>query len=166
MSTNLRFTAKNDLDNNSNTITNVTDPVNAQDAATKNSVSSSITAAIGTTVQAYDAQLSSLVPQNSQSANYTLALTDSAKHILHPSADTIARTFTIPANSAVAFPIGTTITIVNQNAAGNVSIAITTDTLRFAGLGTTGTRTLAANGLATILKITSTEWIISGAGLT
>jgi hypothetical protein len=31
---------------------------------------------------------------------------------------------------------------------------------------TTGTRTLAANGLATAWKITSTKWIISGAGLT
>lgn len=106
------------------------------------------------------------IPQNSQSAAYTLALTDSGKHILHPSADTTARTFTIPANSSVAFPVGTAITFVNQNGAGTVTIAITTDTMRLAGAGTTGSRTLAANGVATAIKITSTEWIISGTGLT
>ena len=106
------------------------------------------------------------IPQNSQSAAYTLVITDAGKHILHPSADTTARTFTIPANGSVAFPIGTAITFVNQNGAGVVTIAITTDTMRLAGAGTTGSRTLAANGVATAIKITSTEWIISGVGLT
>jgi hypothetical protein len=122
--------------------------------------------AIGTDVLAYDAQLSSLIRQNSQSAAYTLVLTDGGKHILHPSADTTARVFTIPANSSVAFPIGTAVTFVNQASAGTITISITTDTMRLAGAGTTGSRTLAANGIATALKITSTEWIISGTGLT
>jgi hypothetical protein len=106
------------------------------------------------------------IPQNSQSAAYTLVAADSGKHILHPSADTTARTFTIPANSSVPFPIGTAITFINQNGAGVVTIAITTDTMRLSPAGTTGSRTLAANGSATAIKITSTEWIISGSGLT
>jgi hypothetical protein len=106
------------------------------------------------------------VPQNSQSAAYTCVAADSGKHILHPSADTTARTFTIPANSSVAYPVGTALTFVNQNGAGSITIAITTDTMRLAGAGTTGSRTLAANGIATALKVTSTEWIISGTGLT
>lgn len=106
------------------------------------------------------------IPQNSQSANYTCVLTDAGDHILHPSADTTARTFTIPANSSVPYPIGTAITFVNQNGAGVLTIAITTDTMRLAGAGTTGSRTLAANGVATALKIAATEWIISGGGLT
>lgn len=106
------------------------------------------------------------IPQNSQSAAYGLVLADSGKHILHPSADTTARTFTIPANASVAFPIGTAVTFVNQNAAGVVTIAITSDTMRLAGAGTTGSRTLAANGVATAIKLTATEWIISGVGLT
>lgn len=105
------------------------------------------------------------IPQNSQSAAYTLVLADSGKHILHPSADTTARVFTIPANSSVAFPVGTAVTFINQNAAGVVTISITTDTMRLAGAGTTGSRTLAANGVATAIKLTSTEWIISGTGL-
>lgn len=106
------------------------------------------------------------IPQNSQSAAYTLVLSDSGKHIYHPSADTTARIWTIPANSSVAFPIGTAITFVNDTSAGTITIAITTDTLVLAGTGTTGSRTLAANGMATCIKITSTRWMISGSGLT
>lgn len=106
------------------------------------------------------------IPQNSQSTAYTLVLADAGKHILHPSADTTARTMTIPANSSVAYPIGTALTFVNQASAGVMTIAINTDTMRLAGAGTTGSRTLAANGIATALKLTATEWIISGTGLT
>lgn len=106
------------------------------------------------------------MPQNSQSAAYTTVLADAQKHILHPSADTTARTFTIDSNANVAYPIGSTLTFINQNGAGTVTIAITTDTMRLAGAGTTGNRTLAANGIATAVKITSTEWIISGVNLT
>jgi hypothetical protein len=108
-----------------------------------------------------------ILPQNSQSAAYTLVLADSGKHILHPSADTTARTFTIPANSSVPFPVGTAVTFINENGTGGVvTIAITTDTMRLAGAGTTGSRTLARNGIATAVKITATSWIISGTGLT
>lgn len=106
------------------------------------------------------------IPQNSQSSAYTLVIGDAGKHIFHPSADTTARIWTIPANSSVAFAIGDAVSFVNQNAAGVITIAITTDTMRLAGAGTTGSRTLAANGMATALKVTSTEWIISGTGLT
>jgi hypothetical protein len=120
----------------------------------------------GCTVDGTDAVGFRNIPQNSQSTAYTLVLADSGKHILHPSADTTARTFTIPANSSVAYPIGTAVTFINQNGAGVVTIAITTDTMRLAGAGTTGSRTLAANGVATAIKVTATEWIISGVGLT
>jgi hypothetical protein len=104
------------------------------------------------------------IPQNSQSAAYTTVLADAQKHILHPTADNNARTFTIDSNANVAYPIGTAITFVNQ--INTVTIAITSDTLVLAGAGTTGSRTLAANGIATALKIASTTWIISGTGLT
>lgn len=100
--------------------------------------------------------------QNSQSAAYTLVLEDAWKHIYHPSADTTARTWTIPANSSVAFPIGTAVTFINDTSAGTLTIAITTDTLVLAGTGTTGSRTLTANWIATAIKVTSTRWIISG----
>jgi hypothetical protein len=104
------------------------------------------------------------IPQNSKSTAYTTVLADANKHILHPTADNNARTFTIAANAAVAYPIGTAITFVNQ--INTVTIAINSDTLVLAGAGTTGSRTLAANGMATALKIDSTTWMISGSGLT
>jgi hypothetical protein len=105
------------------------------------------------------------IPQNSQSANYTLALTDAGKHIFHPATDNNARTFTIPANSSVAFPIGTAVTFINM-ASANVTIAITTDTLTFSPSGSTGSRTLAIRGSATAIKITATQWLISGSAIT
>ena len=105
------------------------------------------------------------IPQNSQSAAYTLVLEDAGKHIFHPVGDNNARTFTIPANSSVAYPIGTALTFINMSVA-NVTIAITTDTLTLSPAGTTGSRTLATNGSATCIKITATQWLISGSGLT
>jgi hypothetical protein len=103
-------------------------------------------------------------PVNSQSAAYTLVLADSGKTILHPVADDNARTFTIPANSSVAYPVGTVVSFVNlQN---TVTIAITTDTMYLANDGATGSRTLAEYGMASAMKVDSTSWIISGNGLT
>lgn len=104
------------------------------------------------------------VPQNSQTGNYTCVLGDAGKHILHPTLGGSGDTFTIPANSSVAYPIGTTITFINRDTAA-VSIAITTDTMYLANSTSTGTRTLAQNGIATAIKVESTVWIISGSGL-
>lgn len=105
------------------------------------------------------------IPQNSQSTAYTTVLADAGKHLLHPAADTNARTFTIDSNANVAYALGTAITFVNETSQV-VSIAITSDTLTLAGSTTTGTRSLAQNGVATAIKVTSTKWIISGTGLT
>jgi hypothetical protein len=101
-------------------------------------------------------------PQVSKTDNYTLVLSDRGKSILM---NGTSKTLTIPANSSVAFPVGTVVIIVNVNSTA-LSIAITTDTLTLANSTTTGTRTLAQNGLATCVKIGSTSWLISGAGLT
>lgn len=105
------------------------------------------------------------VPINSQSAAYTAVLDDSGKAIFHPSTDANARTFTIPANASVAYPLGTVLTFLNMTSQV-VSIAITSDTMYLAGTGTTGTRSLAQYGMASAIKMTSTTWLISGNGLT
>jgi hypothetical protein len=96
------------------------------------------------------------LPQNSQTATYTLALTDAGKHISITTGGVV-----IPANSSVAFPIGTTIVIFN-NSGSSQNVSITTDTLYLAGTSTTGTRTLAQRGLATCVKVASTTWVVSG----
>jgi hypothetical protein len=102
------------------------------------------------------------VPQVTDADNYTFVLTDAGKHVLYTGSG--GHTFTIPANASVAFPVGTVLTFVTTSA-GGVTIAITSDTLTFAGAGTTGSRTLAAASIATAIKISSTSWLISGAGL-
>lgn len=103
---------------------------------------------------------------NSQSAAYTLVLADADTYVFHPAADITARIWTIPANASVAYPIGTELEFVNENAAGVITIAITTDTMYLASAGTVGNRTLAANGWARAKKITATSWLIQGVGLT
>jgi len=104
------------------------------------------------------------IPQNSQSAAYTTVLSDSGKCIFHPSTDANARTFTIAANSSVAYPIGTVIQFLNMTSQV-VTIAIATDTMYLGGAGTTGSRSLAQYGVANAMKITSTSWVITGTGL-
>lgn len=102
------------------------------------------------------------VPQNLQAgATYQLILSDANKHIFLTNSTTAV---TIPANASVAFPIGTAVTFVS-NGSGSSTIAITTDTLVWAATGGTGTRTLAAKGMATALKVSATAWWISGTGL-
>lgn len=106
------------------------------------------------------------IPLQTKSAAYTFVKGDAYETFLHPSADTTARTWTIPANSSVPFEVGTEIYINNQASAGVITIAITTDTLTLLTAGTTSTVAIAANGYCTLRKITSTGWVIFGAGLT
>jgi len=107
------------------------------------------------------------IPQNVQTGSYTLTLADSGDHIYRGSGG--AATWTIPAASSVAYPLGTAITFINLSAT-SVSIAITTDTMYLAKDGTTGTRTLAQYGSATAIKVSGVSssgiWLISGSALT
>lgn len=97
------------------------------------------------------------IPQNSQSGAYTTVLTDSGKDIFHPAADANARTFTIDSNANVAYPIGTILVFTNWSA-NNLTVAITSDTLRLVGAGTTGSRIIAQYGRMVCEKIGTTEW--------
>lgn len=102
------------------------------------------------------------IPQFSYSADHTAVIGERGGHLYHPVGDNNPRTFTIPSNS-VAYPIGTALTLINDK--NTLTIAITTDTLVWAEDGSTGSRTLAENGMATAIKVASTRWIISGTGL-
>jgi hypothetical protein len=103
------------------------------------------------------------LPQSATTTTATLAIGDAGKHIY---VNTASQTMTIPANSAVPYPIGTAITFVAGPSAGTVTIAITTDIMYLVGTGTTGSRTLAAYGTATAMKVSATAWYINGTGLT
>jgi hypothetical protein len=103
------------------------------------------------------------LPVSSVTSTGTLTIADAGKLVY---ITTTGQTVTIPANGSVAFPIGTAITFIAGPSATTLSIAITTDTMYLASSGTTGTRTLAAYGMATAVKVAATTWFINGSGLT
>lgn len=117
-----------------------------------------------TTVANLKAAAAAGSPINSQSAAYQFVLGDAGKTVYHPTTDNNARTFTVPANGTVAFPVGTLITVIND--INTITITTTTDTMVLAGTGSTGDRTLAVNGVCTMEKVTSIRWYINGTGLT
>lgn len=99
---------------------------------------------------------------NSQNVDYTFVLGDANTAIIF--GGTGPHTYTIPANSVVAYTVGTVIVILNVGSA-NLTIAITTDTLTWSSGGQTGSRTLAAPGICKIFKDNTTSWRIAGANL-
>ncbi len=101
------------------------------------------------------------MPQNSKAVNYELVIGDMGKHIFVTATSTV----TVPAYTSIDFPVGTTIAIVAGTGA-TATIEITTDTMYLAGAGTTGARTLAPYGMATLVKVAQSTWFISGVGLT
>jgi len=103
------------------------------------------------------------VPQNAQSASYQLVAADNGKHIY--SLNSAAQTITVPPNGTVGFPLGTTVTIVN-NGASAITIAQGSGvTLCQAGTTSTGNRTIAVRGVATLIKVETNIWFVSGTGI-
>jgi hypothetical protein len=115
---------------------------------------------VGTTALAF-AQLASggtpsAVSINTQTASYTLVLTDAFKSVQMNVAT--SNTTTVPPNSSVAFPVGTVIEVV-QYGAGQTTIAAGAGvTLRTATSLTLRTR----YSVMSLLKIATDEWIVSG----
>src|SRR5574343_49123 len=104
------------------------------------------------------------VAQNTQNADYTLVAGDANKQIYK--SNTTAYAWTIPPNSSVAFPTGTTVTFVNAGSAGAITLTRGSGVaLILAGDGTDSNKTLAAYGWATAMKVATDTWFISGAGL-
>ena len=96
------------------------------------------------------------LPANAQTGGYTLVLDDAGRMVTNTTGG-----WAIPANGTTAFPVGTTIVLYNNSGSAQ-NITITTDTLRQAGTANTGTRSLAARGFATLVKVAATEWVASG----
>ena len=97
-------------------------------------------------------------PQNIQSADYTLILSDTGKQIFHPASDVNVRTYTIPGNASVAFPIGTVVLFTVENGGTWVNIKTTGDTLVL-GDGTTGSIRVAPNNTLMCIKVSATKWM-------
>lgn len=105
------------------------------------------------------------MPQNNQAAagTYTLVLADDGKHVYLTGGTT--NTLTVPANASVAFPIGTVITVVNNNS-GACTITGPASSLQLANGALATSRTLATKGMATMIKVGTDLWFVSGAGVT
>lgn len=103
------------------------------------------------------------VPQIALSGNVTANSITAGKHFYSTTAGNLQ--VTIPDNANVAFPLGATLTIV-MNAAGNVIVAQGTGvSLYMAGSSSTGNRTVGAYGLASVMKVATDTWVISGTGV-
>jgi hypothetical protein len=95
--------------------------------------------------------------------NVTLALTDAGKHYYSTSG--APQTITVPSNANVAFPLGTTIVIINRGL-GNISVSKQVEVgMYLAGNSTSATRTLTSYGMATLVKTETNVWFINGAGV-
>jgi len=99
---------------------------------------------------------------HNSSGNYTLVIGDAGDHVYFTGGSTAI--LTVPTNASVAFPIGTTILAVNNNS-GALTISGAGVTFQLAN-GATGNRTVATKGLATLLKVATDTWYVSGAGVT
>jgi len=102
------------------------------------------------------AELKSLTV-NTQTNTYTFVLTDANKLVELNNAAT--KTFTIPLNTDVAFPIGTQITLA-QLGAGQLRVAAAAG----ATLNSSGgkTKIAAQYGVATLIKRATNEWYLHG----
>jgi len=98
------------------------------------------------------------IVQNSQTTGYTLVATDSGKHVSITTGGV-----TVPAS---VFSAGQAVTIYNNSASSQTLTQASGVTMYLAGTATTGNRTLAQRGLATVLCTGTNAFVIAGGGLT
>jgi hypothetical protein len=94
-------------------------------------------------------------------------LTDAGKHILTQNSGSSTQTITIPPNGTIAFQTGTAISIVVQST-GTIAVANGAGvTMYLTGNSTAkSTVTLNSYSMATLLKIGTDTWMVSGTGAT
>jgi hypothetical protein len=103
------------------------------------------------------------IPQVSFAGNTTIATTDAGRH--YYSTQSSNYILTIANNASQGFQVGAAITVVNQGT-GNITVAQGSGvTLYLAGNATSGNRTVSTFGMATIIKVATDTWFISGAGV-
>ena len=100
------------------------------------------------------------IPQISFAANATAALVDSGKHYYTTSASNLA--LTLADNSAVSWPVGTALSIVNRGTA-NVTVAPAAGvSLYLAGNSSSANRVVTTYGMATVMNVAANIWMING----
>lgn len=99
-----------------------------------------------------------VLPENAKTAAYTLAASDTGRLI-----NITTGGITVPAS---VFSIGQVVTIYNNSASNQTITQGASVTMYLAGTATTGNRTLAQRGVATVICVASNTFVISGSGLT
>ena len=99
------------------------------------------------------------IPIRSTGTSYTLTSADNGQVV-----SITTGSVTVPANE-FASPYGQTISIYNNTVTTMSILAGANVTLRLAGTLSTGTRTLARYGIASVMAVSSNTFVISGAGL-
>lgn len=95
---------------------------------------------------------------NTQTASYTLVLTDSGKQVEMNVAS--ANNLLIPTDASVAFPVGTTILVVQLGVGQTTIAAVTPGTTTVNG--TPGLKLRAQYSTATLIKRAANNWLVSG----
>lgn len=98
------------------------------------------------------------IPQNAQTSAYVLVASDVGKHISITTGGV-----TVPGS---IFAIGDNITIFNNSSSNQTITQGSGVTLRAGGSTSTGNRTLAGYGVATVLCVAADVFVITGTGLT
>ena len=101
-------------------------------------------------------------PINTQGGAYTVAQGDQGRCIYFGSG---AGALTIPTNASVPMPNGTVLTVINDSGNARSISPAGGVVLKWAGSGAAGARTLANGGMASIVKVSTDTWFVSGAGL-
>lgn len=101
-------------------------------------------------------------PQDAKTGSFTYEYAHRGRHVFCTGA---AANNTIPSNASVPFPVGARITTVNDGP-GIRTIVQSATTLKMAGTGATGDRSLASGGVCHMLKVATDTWYIWGFGLT
>lgn len=105
------------------------------------------------------------IPQVTLNISTPISTNDSSgRHIYKTTTSAIV--ITVPDNSTESCVIGTTITIINDGATGNITLAQGGSTvLQLGGSFITGNRTITPGGFATMLKVATNKWIVTGPGV-
>ena len=98
------------------------------------------------------------IPQNSQTSAYILAASDIGKHIS-------ITTGGVTINTGI-FSAGDAVSIYNNSGSNQTITQGTSVTMYLVGTATTGNRTLAQRGVATVLCVGTDTFVIMGGGLT